>query len=84
VRNRPSVLAAHGETVSEQRTPIFRPQRFLRAIYLLLAGNIAGMGLAIARTIVEAHGGRLWAENRASGGAIFHLMVPVTRGPAKR
>ncbi len=35
-----------------------------------------GMGLAISRTIVEAHGGRLWAEP-AVGGAHFHLTFPV-------
>jgi PAS domain S-box-containing protein len=36
-----------------------------------------GMGLAISRTIVEAHGGRLWAEARQPVGAIFKFRVPV-------
>jgi C4-dicarboxylate-specific signal transduction histidine kinase len=34
-----------------------------------------GMGLAISRTIVEAHGGRLWAENGNGDGAVFHFTL---------
>ena len=36
-----------------------------------------GMGLSISRSLVEAHGGRLWAENRSEGGARLRLTLPV-------
>jgi PAS domain S-box-containing protein len=36
-----------------------------------------GMGLSISRSIVESHEGRLWAEPRPSGGAIFQFTVPI-------
>jgi len=36
-----------------------------------------GMGVPIARTIVEAHGGRLWADNNPSGGATFNVALPL-------
>jgi PAS domain S-box-containing protein len=34
-----------------------------------------GLGLSIARTMINAHGGRIWAENVAGGGAIFHFTL---------
>ena len=46
--------------------------------------NGMGMGLAISRTIIEAHGGRLWAENGAGGGATFRFTLPVVEETAAR
>jgi len=41
-----------------------------------------GMGLSICRTLVTSHGGRLWAERRAEGGAAFYVALPLARQDA--
>ena len=40
-----------------------------------------GIGLSISRTIIETHGGRMWAETNGAGGATFRFTLPA--GSAK-
>jgi two-component system sensor histidine kinase KdpD len=44
-------------------------------------GAGVGLGLAICRGIINAHGGRIWAENRPGGGAVFRFTVPIVEAP---
>jgi signal transduction histidine kinase len=52
--------------------------RIFGAFYTTKEGGL-GLGLSIARSIVQAHGGSIWAEKRASGGASFKVRIPLPR-----
>lgn len=53
----------------EQRERIFEPFHTTKP-------NGMGVGLAICRTIVQSHGGRIWVESPRGGGAAFHFTLP--------
>ena len=65
-----------GEGLTEE-APGRMFERFWRADRAR-SSNGAGLGLAIARGLVEAHGGRIWAENRPQGGACVSFTLPVS------
>jgi PAS domain S-box-containing protein len=51
-------------------------ERIFEAFYTTKASGL-GMGLSICRSIVEAHGGRLWGTPREPRGAVFRMMLPI-------
>jgi len=43
-------------------------------------GQGAGLGLAISKTIAEAHRGAIWVEDNPGGGSVFYLALPPAEG----
>lgn len=57
-------------------------EKFFRGAAAATDGRAgAGLGLAICKAIVAAHGGRIWAENRSGGGARFSFSLPLGPEP---
>jgi PAS domain S-box-containing protein len=54
-------------------------QQLFEAFYTTKPDGM-GMGLAICKSIIQAHGGRIWAEPQAGRGATFHLTLPAAQG----
>ena len=53
-------------------------EKFYRGAHsTAISGRGVGLGLAICRAIIQAHGGRIWVENRPGGGACFLFSLPL-------
>jgi two-component system sensor histidine kinase KdpD len=63
--------------------PAGEEERIFDKFYRLRQTNTSGvgLGLAISRAIIEAHGGRIWANSRAGGGTAFRFTLPVGDQP---
>jgi C4-dicarboxylate-specific signal transduction histidine kinase len=67
--------AAVAICVADRGPGIAEPARLFQAFYTTKPGGM-GLGLAICRTVVESHGGRLWAEDNPGGGARLCVRLP--------
>jgi signal transduction histidine kinase len=56
--------------------PQANPGRLFEAFYTTKASGL-GMGLSICRSIVDSHGGRLWATPNQPRGAVFCMVLPI-------
>ena len=73
-------VADRGPGLAEdEREQVF--EKLYRGAASKSGGRGAGLGLAIARAIVDAHGGRIWADNRPGGGAVFSFSLPLEAPP---
>lgn len=70
-------VADNGSGIAEEDLP-FIFERFYRADKARHSGQESGLGLAIARSIVEAHGGRIRAESQPGKGTTFIIELPPT------
>lgn len=55
------------------------PDRLFEAFFSTKTEGI-GMGLSICRSIIEAHGGRIWASNNGARGSVFSFTLPLAEG----
>ena len=62
--------------VSDSGPGLANPERIFDAFYTTKASGL-GMGLSICRSIIQNHGGRLWATPHEPHGAVFSVMLPI-------
>jgi signal transduction histidine kinase len=59
----------------KEQAHLFEPYRRLEASEERLSG--LGLGLALCKTLVELHGGKIWAKSQAGKGSIFTFSIPL-------
>jgi signal transduction histidine kinase len=72
------------EVIVADTGPGIAPERMPRLFdsFFTTKPDGTGLGLSISRSIVQAHGGSVSAENRLDGGALFRIVLPATRDDA--
>jgi len=78
-----SITDSGGGIAPEDQSKVF--DRFYRAERPLIAGlGETGVGLSIVKTLVDAHGGRIWVESEMGVGSTFNYILPVVEDETAR
>ena len=80
LRIQTAYVAQHEVEVSVVDSGSGIPKEMLKSIFetfVTTKQQGTGLGLSIARTIVETYGGKIWAENRVTGGAVIRFTLPL-------
>jgi signal transduction histidine kinase len=78
-----SITDAGGGIAPEDQSKVF--DRFYQAERPLIAGlGETGVGLSIVKTLVDAHGGRIWVESEMGVGSTFNYILPVVEDETAR
>ncbi|MBV8465375.1 MAG: PAS domain S-box protein, partial [Burkholderiales bacterium] len=64
-------------SVADRGPGVSQPDKLFRAFHTTKPDGM-GLGLAICRTVMERHGGRLWMEDNPGGGAVFSFRLPLS------
>jgi two-component system sensor histidine kinase GlrK len=72
----PGVPDAHKEKIFQKFHQVKQGKK--------VSGQGVGLGLAICRTIVDAHGGAIWVENNSNGGSLFFVLLPQSAAVTQR
>ncbi|MEK8033632.1 ATP-binding protein [Ideonella sp. DXS29W] len=67
-------------SVADRGTGLADPAQLFQPFYTTKSDGM-GLGLAICRTVIESHGGRLWASAREGGGTLFSFRLPLADRP---
>ena len=71
-------ITDHGVGIPEkQQNRVF--QRFFRADNVMTTEGGTGLGLYVAKSIVDKHKGRMWFESKEGKGSTFHIALPITK-----
>lgn len=70
-------VADNGPGIASRDLPFIFEQFYRGAVHRPTDGG-AGLGLSLAKRIIIAHGGKITAENRPTGGALFRITLPLT------